>query len=200
MGKKDPRVDAYIEKSADFAKPILKHLRKVVHAAVPDVEETMKWSCPHFMYKGMLAGMSSFKEHCAFGFWKGSLVFGEGEATRDAMGHFGRITSLKERPSDRTLTAYIRKAARLNDEDVQIARPKRAVKKKDLSIPYEFAAAIAKNGKARETFDNFSYSHKKEYVEWVAEAKTDETRKRRIQTALEWMAEGKSRHWKYVRA
>jgi uncharacterized protein YdeI (YjbR/CyaY-like superfamily) len=199
MGKKDPRVDAYIQKSAGFAKPILKRLRKVVHAAVPGVEETMKWSFPHFMYKGMLASMASFKEHCAFGFWKGALVFDDGKALRDAMGHLGRISSLKDLPSDRTLAAYLKKAARLNDDNVRVERPVRAAQKKDLSIPYEFAAAIAKNRKARYTFDKFSYSDKKEYVQWVAEAKTDATRQRRIQKALEWMSEGKGRNWKYDR-
>ena len=199
MSTKDPRVDAYIEKSADFARPILEHLRAIVHAAVPEVDETMKWSFPHFMYKGMLASMASFKAHCAFGFWKGSLLFDDGQASREAMGHLGRITSLKDLPSDRALSGYLKKAARLNDEGVQSARPKRPTQKRELSIPEEFATAIAKNRKARATFDGFTYSHRKEYVDWIAEAKTAGTRQRRIRLALEWMADGKSRHWKYAR-
>ena len=139
MGKTDPRVDQYIAKSADFAKPILMHLRKVVHAACPDVEETMKWSAPHFDYKGMMCGMSAFKSHCAFGFWKSSLVL-DGPGSRDAMGQFGRITSVRDLPSDRVLTGYIKKAAKLNDAGVKVAR-KPAPPKKPLSVPADFAAS-----------------------------------------------------------
>src|ERR687892_455281 len=122
MGQKDPRVDAYIENSAAFARPILKHLRKVVHAACPDVEETMKWSVPHFDYRGgMMCSMASFKAHCTFGFWKGSLVLGD-KATDGAMGQFGRITSIEDLPAEKALTSYIKKAAQLNDEGVKVDR------------------------------------------------------------------------------
>ena len=196
MGKTDPRVDQYIAKSADFAKPILTHLRKVVHAACPDVEETMKWSAPHFDYKGMMCGMSAFKSHCAFGFWKSSLVL-DGPGSRDAMGHFGRITSVRDLPSDRVLTGYVQKAAKLNDAKVKVAR-KPAQPKKPLSIPADFAGALKKKPAARKAFDAFSPSHRREYVKWITEAKTDATRQKRVATAVEWLAEGKSRNWKYV--
>jgi uncharacterized protein YdeI (YjbR/CyaY-like superfamily) len=196
MGKKDPRVDAYIAKSADFARPILSHLRAIVHKACPEVEETMKWSMPHFDYKGIMCGMSAFKAHCAFGFWKASLVLEEG-AQRDAMGHFGRITSRRDLPPDRTLIAYVKKAADLNDRGVTVAR-KPAAPKKPVRVPPDLAAALKRSAAARQRFDAFSPSHKREYVEWIVEAKTDATRKKRVTTALEWIAEGKGRNWKYL--
>jgi uncharacterized protein YdeI (YjbR/CyaY-like superfamily) len=197
MGRRDPRVDAYIEKSADFARPILTHLRETVHAAVPDVEEAMKWSFPHFIYKGMLCSMASFKQHCAFGFWKGSLVLG-GDGNRDGMGHMGRITTLRDLPSKKELTGYIRKAAALNDQGVKVERqPMRP--RTPVRVPPYVLAALKKNKKAKTAFDAFPPSHKREYVEWITEAKSDETRARRLTTAVEWMAKGKSRNWKYAR-
>lgn len=198
MEKRDARVDAYIAKSADFAKPILNHLRSVVHAAVPEAEEDMKWSTPAFMYKGMLCGMASFKEHCTFGFWKHDLVM-DGEARGDAMGSFGRITSLTDLPSDRTLTALIKKAARLNDEGITVAR-KAAGPAKPLKVPPYFAAALKKNARASKSFAALSTSKKNEYVEWITDAKTDTTRDKRLNTAIEWIAAGKSRNWKYERS
>ena len=196
MGKSDPRVDQYIAKSADFARPILTHIRRVVHAACPDVEETMKWSFPHFDYKGgMMCSMAAFKAHCAFGFWKSSLVL-DGPGVGDAMGHFGRITSVKDLPPDRELAGYVKKAAKLNDEGITVAR-KPAAPKKPLSVPADFAAAMTKKAAARNTFDAFSSSQRREYVEWVTEAKTDATRQKRMATAVEWLSEGKSRNWKY---
>jgi len=200
MGTRDPRIDAYIEKAADFAQPILKHLRQTVHAACPDVEETMKWSSPHFLYKGMLCGMSAFKQHCAFGFWKGKLVVGDdGRTLEDAMGQFGRITTLRDLPPKKTLIAYIKKAMALNEEGVPSPmRAKRAAPKPPVAVPDDLAAMLRKNKKAQTTFDAFSPSHRREYVEWIGEAKREETRKKRLQTTIEWLAEGKSRHWKYV--
>lgn len=198
MGKKDPRVDEYIEKSADFAKPILKHLRKVVHAACPGVEETMKWSFPHFDYRGMMCSMASFKEHCAFGFWKGELVF-EGKAQRDAMGHFGRITSLGDLPPEKTLAGYVKKAMKLNDEGVKAPHMVDRRARAALEAPDDLLGALKKNKRALATFEGFSPSHKREYVEWITDARSDETRERRLATAVEWMAEGKPRNWKYVR-
>jgi uncharacterized protein YdeI (YjbR/CyaY-like superfamily) len=201
MGTKDPRFDDYISDAADFAKPILKHLRKLVHAACPQVEETMKWSSPFFMYKGMLCHMAAFKNHCAFGFWKGSLVLGKAgpakERQDEAMGHFGRITSLSDLPSDKVLTGYIQKAAKLNDDGVKVEKPKPAPKK-ELTIPDYFMAALKKHSKALETFQSFSNSHKREYVQWVTEAKREETRQQRLETAVLWMKEGKPRNWKYM--
>ena len=199
MGKRDKRVDAYIAKSAEFAKPILTELREIVHEGCPDVEETMKWSMPFFLYKGMLCHFASFKQHCAFGFWKGKNVVGE-DASDEAMGHFGRITSVKDLPSRKTMIGFVKKAAAQADEREKAPpAPKAKAKpvKRELVIPDYFAKAVAKNKKALATFDGFPYSHKKEYVEWVTEAKTDETRDRRLATTVEWLAEGKSRNWKY---
>src|ERR1051326_3458971 len=89
MGKKDPRVDAYIEKSADFARPILNRLRKLVHAGCLQVVEEIKWRCPHFMHHGMLCGIAAFKEHCTFGFWKASLMksLPASQKSKEAWGH-----------------------------------------------------------------------------------------------------------------
>lgn len=197
MPSRDPRIDAYIEKSADFAKPILRHLRDVVHEACPDVEEKMKWSFPHFDYKGMMCSMASFKEHCTFGFWKPELVLGDA-AKEGGMGQFGRITSVKDLPAKKVLIGYVKKAMRLNDEGV---KPKRAQKPRKprakVEVPHDLTAALKKSAKARATFEAFTPSHRREYVEWISEAKREETRARRIAQAVEWMAEGKARNWKY---
>ena len=201
MGKKDKRVDAYIAKSAEFAQPILKELRETIHEACPSVEETMKWSMPFFLYKGMLCHFASFKQHCAFGFWKGRDVVGE-DASEDAMGHFGRISSLKDLPSRKTTIGYVKKAmAQADARETAPPKPKAKAKpvNRELVVPEYFAEAVAKNKKALATFDGFPYSHKKEYIQWVTEAKTDETRDRRLATTVEWLAEGKSRNWKYER-
>jgi uncharacterized protein YdeI (YjbR/CyaY-like superfamily) len=202
MGRKDPRLDVYIANAGEFARPILQHLRRLVHAACPDVEETMKWSFPHFDYKGMMCSMAAFKQHCSFGFWKGALILDE-RATRpdgaQGMGQFGRITALSDLPADKVLTGYIKKAVELNDSGVKLpARPK-AKENKTLTVSPALAKAFKKNKKAQTTFENFSYSHKKEYIEWIDEAKTEETRQRRVDTALEWLAQGKPRNWKYLK-
>jgi uncharacterized protein YdeI (YjbR/CyaY-like superfamily) len=202
MPTKDKRVDAYIAKSAAFARPILAHIRELVHSAVPEVEETMKWSFPHFDYHGMMCSMAAFKEHCTFGFWKASIMSDPkkilGEAAESAMGHFGRIMSLKDLPSDKTLSAYIKEAAKLNEDGVKLPpRPRTA--KKELVVPAFFMSALSKNKKALKTFEGITTSHKREYVEWVTIAKTEETREKRLTTSIEWMAEGKARNWKYVK-
>ena len=200
MSKKDPCVDAYIAKSPDFARPILEHLRKVVHAGCPDVVETMKWQFPHFDHKGLMCGMAAFKQHCAFGFWKAELIFGrENVAAREAMGHFGRITKISDLPDEKTLIGYVQKAADLNEAGVRsLARSKPKRKPQPPKIPDYFSAALAKNRKARKVFENFSPSNQREYVEWVAGAKRDETRERRLKTSIEWMTEEKVRNWKYL--
>ena len=195
MGKKDPRVDAYIAKSAEFAKPILSEIRAIVHDACPNVEETMKWSFPHFDYKGMMCSMASFKEHCAFGFWKASLILGE-NGSEGAMGQFGRITRLSDLPSKKLMRQYIQKAMALNDSGTTVKREPKAAKK-PIPVPADFKSAINKNKKALAAFEAFSPSHRREYLEWITEAKSDDTRKRRIDQAIEWMAEGKTRNWKY---
>jgi len=197
MGTRDKRIDAYIAKSAEFARPILKHLREVVHQGCPGVEETMKWSFPHFTHQGMLCSMASFKQHCAFGFWRGSLVLGKGTASNEAMGHFGRITSLDDLPPRKTLIGYVRKAATINEAGVKpAAKPKRAAKA-PVAVPADLAAGLAKNAKARKTFQGFSPSHRREYVEWIAGAKREETRRKRLATAVAWMAEGRTQNWRY---
>src|SRR5690348_1310092 len=161
MGTRDPRIDAYIAGSADFAKPVLTHLRELVHATCPDVEETMKWSFPHFMYQGMLCSMASFKEHCAFNFWKGALVVGasnggQGDSGERAMGQFGRITALSDLPSKKVLAGYIKEAMQLNEAGV--ASPARSKKKsaapRAVRVPEDLAAALRKNKKASTTFEN----------------------------------------------
>ena len=199
MGTRDKRVDAYIAKSADFAQPILKSLREIVHEGCPEVVETMKWSFPNFSYKGMFCSMAAFKEHCSFGFWKHRLVVG-GSRPDSSMGSFGRIRSMKDLPSKSVLLGHIRKAKKLNDEGVKVVRKVTPPsERKKLVVPPYFLSAVKKNKKALETFTAFPYSKKKDYVEWVTEAKTDETRGRRLETSVEWLAEGKSRNWKYER-
>jgi len=198
MGKRDPRVDAYIKKAAPFAQPILTEIRETVHASCPDVEETMKWRFPHFVYKGLLCGMASFKEHAALGFWKGALVTG-GPRGVDAMGHFGRLTKRSDLPSKRVLAGYVKKAAALNEQGVKVPRAPRKAAPSTLKVPAALSAAFKTNKKAQAGFGGFSPSHKREYIEWITEAKSDETRARRLAQAIEWMAEGKSRNWKYER-
>lgn len=197
MPTTDPRIDAYIEKSAEFAKPILEHLRKLVHKACPDVEETWKWSFPHFDYKGVLCSMAAFKQHATFGFWKQSLMEQDAfPAEKTAMGSFGRITSLKDLPSDKVMIGLIHQAMELNEKGVKVDKKKPAARK-ELIVPDDLKKALSKNKKAQAQFDKFSYSHKKEYVEWITEAKTEPTRNKRLATTIEWLAEGKSRNWKY---
>jgi len=194
----DPRVDAYIDKSADFAKPILTHVRQLIHEVCPDVKETLKWSMPAFEYKGILCGMAAFKEHATFGFWKHSLMGLGDSAEATAMGSFGKLQSLKDLPSDAKVKKLIKEAMRLNDEGIKIEK-KVPKEKKELVVPAILLEALAKNAKAAETFDRLSYSHKKEYVQWISEAKTDATRDKRLATTIEWLTEGKARNWKYER-
>ena len=202
MKNRDERIDAYIEKSADFAKPILTHLRGLVHAACPEIEETWKWSFPHFDYKGTVCSMAAFRQHCAFGFWKASLMKDAHKLLvngSEAMGQMGQIKSLADLPPDAVLISYIKEAVELNEKGVKLPSRANTGAKKELEVPEFFIAALETNSKASETFENFSYSNKKEYVEWLAEAKTEETRQKRLATAVEWLNEGKSRHWKYAK-
>jgi uncharacterized protein YdeI (YjbR/CyaY-like superfamily) len=195
MGKRDKRVDQYIEKSAEFARPILQYLRELVHEACPEVEEEMKWSSPHFTYKGMFVGMAAFQSHCAFGFWKHELVMGANSEWKEAMGSFGRITSLADLPPKRVLASYIKAAKKLNDDGVKAVRRKMA--RAPIPTPPELAAALKKNKKARATYEGFSPSNRRDYDEWIADAKGEDTRARRLATAIEWLSEGKTRNWKY---
>ena len=197
MGSRDPKIDAYIAKSRDFAKPVLMYIREVVHEACPDVVETTKWGAPHFEYHGLMCGMAAFKEHCAFGFWKGSLIVGKDAGDAMSAGQFGRIAEISDLPSKATLKKYVRLAMKLNEEGVKSTPRRKAAKKPDIPVPAYFEAALRRNSAARATFDAFSASNRREYLEWITEAKTDATRDRRVETAIEWLSEGKSRNWKY---
>lgn len=204
MPETDPRVEAYIEKSAPFAKPVLLKLRKLIFQACPEARETIKWSFPNYEVHGsMLCSMAAFKEHCAFSFWKASLLKDpEGilqVKERNAMGHLDRIGSLKDLPADKILVAYLKEAAFLNKNNIRLARTKSAPKK-ELPVPKTLAAALKKNKKAAAVFESFSPSQRREYVEWITEAKTEETMNKRLATTLEWLEEGKSRNWKYKKA
>lgn len=202
MGKKDKRIDDYISKAQDFAKPILKHLRSTVHEACPDVEETIKWGSPHFMFEGkILCAMASFKQHCAFFFRLGSMMTDPKKVmtpvgSGSGMGHFGKITSLEDLPSEKVMIQYIGEAMRLTKEGVKKATATKAAEKA-LDVPDYFTKVLRKDKEAYKNFQSSSYSHKKEYVEWITGAKAEETRSRRMATAVEWLREGKGRNWKY---
>jgi uncharacterized damage-inducible protein DinB len=198
MTNTDPRIDAYIAKAKPFAQPILKRIRKAVHAGCPDVTETIKWSVPAFDYKGPLCGMAAFKAHCLWGFWKAPLMKSIPKDVKkdEGMGGFGRFESIDDLPDEKTIVRMVKEAAALNDAGTKLPRTTKA--KAPLKAPAYMLAAIKKNKKAQQAFEAFSPSHKREYVEWITEAKSDETRDRRLATAVQWMAEGKSRNWKYI--
>ncbi|HVZ26862.1 MAG TPA: YdeI/OmpD-associated family protein [Sediminibacterium sp.] len=201
MAHTDARVDAYIQKAPAFAQPILVHLRRLVHEAGSDITETIKWGMPAFEYKGIVANMAAFKQHCSFGFWKASLLpdpKGVLACKEGAAGSLGRITTLADLPPASALKQLIREAIKLNEAGVKIpkapAAKKAAVK---LTVPPYLKARLQKHPKAAAVFDAFSPSHKKEYVEWILDAKTEATREKRLATMLEWLAAGKTRNWKY---
>ncbi len=196
----DPRIDAYIDKAAPFARPVLQHLRVLVHKACPDIRETIKWGMPFFEYKGLVCNMAAFKKHCSFGFFKAGLMTNAKEllaGNDEGMGHLGRITSTKDLPPDEELIHYIKEAAALNEAGVKKIVPKKTGEKKELLIPATVTVALSNNMIARQTFENFSYSHKKDYIEWIEEAKTGATRIKRIATMIVWLQEGKGRNWKH---
>jgi len=202
----DKRVDAYIAKAAPFAQPVLTHLRMLIHKACPDVVEEIKWGRPFFVYRGTIVGnMSAFKEHCSFGFWGaeiGKVLREDGVVLEGGMGSLGRITGVKDLPTDKKMLGYLRQAVALIDSgrgETVMAVARRVVKapKPPVEAPAEFTAALKKNKAANKAFEAFSPSCKREYVEWIAEAKRPETRERRIAQAMEWIAEGKQRNWKY---
>ena len=196
MGHRSERVDAYIARQAEFARPILERLREMVHAACPEAEEKIKWGMPSFEYHGLLCGMAAFKKHATFGFWKHDLVIGADATSREAMGSFGRLTSLDQLPTKREFSKWMKRAMKLNEDGVAAPREKSSTKKPIRLHPL-FKAALGKNAKAAAAFDSFPPSCRREYVEWIAEAKKDDTRQRRIATAIEWLAQGKRRNWKY---
>lgn len=197
MANHDPRVDAYIAKSAEFARPLLEHLRTRVHAACPEVEEGIKWGMPFFGYKAApMCMMAAFKQHCSFGFWLSKEVTGGSD--EDGMGQFGKLATLQDLPSDRQLAAHLKRAMALNAAGVKKVRPKAAAKPAP-TLPGDLSALLAKrqHAAARKAWASFPPGAQREYVDWIAEAKTDATRQKRLTTTLEWLAEGKRRNWKY---
>ena len=195
----DPRVDAYIERAAPFAQDILRHWRATVHAHCPDVVETIKWSFPNFTYRDkILTGMAAFKAHCSIGFWHGAAAVGTDHAKGGAMGDFGRLTSLKDLPSKTEQKAILLRAMRLIEDGVK-ARPAKpaSAPRPPPSMPDDLAAALRANDAAARTFESFPPSQRREYIDWIVEAKKAETREKRLAQAVEWMAEGKRRNWKY---
>jgi uncharacterized protein YdeI (YjbR/CyaY-like superfamily) len=200
MKNLSPELDAYIAKSPEFARPILEKLRKLFHKACPQIEESMKWGRPFFEYKGIVANMSAFKTYLRWGFWKGKLLKYPDEKLGAAGMKLleGKITDVKGLPPDKVVLDLIRQAVALNEQGVKVLKAKKPAKP-ELVVPNDLLAALEKDKKAKATFDGFSLSHQREYVEWIAGAKSADTRSKRLATALEWMAEGKSRNWKYVR-
>ena len=195
---RDPRVDPYIAEAPAFAQPILAHIRERVHAVVPKAEETLKWSAPAFTLDGkILLIMASFKAHAAVNFWRGQELL-DSEANRDAMGQLGKLTSVAYLPPNEDFDALIRQAAELAKAPVAPRKTKHAPKPPPELHP-EFAAALEKAPKAKAAFNGFSPSSRRDYLEWIAEARQDATRAKRIATAVEWLSEGKRRHWKYER-
>jgi uncharacterized protein YdeI (YjbR/CyaY-like superfamily) len=197
----DPRVDAYIAKAAPFARPILEHLRELVHEASPEAEETIKWGAPTFSLDGKILGiMPAFKAHCAFAFWHKEMrkiLAAKGAGPAEGRGSLGKIARLADLPPDRVMKGYIRKAAELSGS-TSPAHP-RPVRRPaaDVPVPADLAAALKKNRPASRTFEGFPPGHRKEYIEWIKGAKRDETRKRRLDTAIEWLSEGKKINWRY---
>lgn len=205
MAKKDKRVDAYIEKAQPFAKPILNKLRQLIHKANPHVEETIKWGMPSFEYKGPFCSFAAFKQHAVFGFWKYKLINDPNGFLQEisnkggtAMGNMGRMTDVKNLPADNYIIDFIKQAKKLNDDGVKMPpRIKKAAT--SMALPPAMLRAIKSNKKALQVWNSFSTSHKNEYVEWITEAKTDETCSKRTETMLQWLQEGKSRNWKYMK-
>ncbi len=188
MAGRDPRIDAYIAKAAPFARPVLRHVQELVHQGCPEVEETRNGACRISSITESCWAWRHSRSHCSIGFWKGELIMGKRAGSDGGMGHFGRVASLKDLPPDRHFIEYVRKAADL--------KPKSA--RRELTIPEYFRTALRRNKKAAVTFNGFSYTNKKEYLEWITEAKREETRSKRLQTAIAWMAQGKPRNWKYL--
>ncbi len=199
----DARVDAYIEKAAPFAQPVLRHVRKLMHEACPEVTESVKWGMPFFLlHEVILGNMAGFKQHCSFGFWGPEMkevLAQDGFISSDAMGSLGRITGLKDLPADKVLLGYFRQAAGFVESGQRtksLDRPRKAVKP-EVEVPMELAGALKKNKAAAKVFADFSPSCQREYTEWIADAKRTETKARRVEQAVEWIAEGKSKNWKY---
>lgn len=196
---RDPRVDDYIAKSAPFAQPILRRIRDFVHAGCPDVEETMKWSFPHFVHNGILCSMASFKSHCAFGFWKEELMTGAPGPDGVVAPQFGRVTSVRDLPPRAAFILLVKEAVCLNDDGVRPPALPRPDRSRSVRAPADLLAALRNHPRARAAYEAMSPSHKREYIEWITEARRDATRKRRVATAVEWITNGRIRNWRYVR-
>ena len=199
MGQYDPQIDEYIAKSPAYAQPIITHLRHLIHQAVPDVVEAIKWSHPHFDYKGPFIGIGAFKKHMGLNFWKNTIMDDPHGLIKvdGSAGSIGKITSMADLPADDILLSYICHAAGLNDKNMKVVMKKEVVPKKELPVPDDLIAAFKKNTDAMQHFQQFSSSAKREYIEWLEEAKTAATRQKRLGTMMEWMTEGKTRNWKY---
>ena len=198
---KNKKVDEYISQAPDFAKPILNHLRKLIHIVCPQAEESIKWGHPHFEYKGLLCNMAAFNKHCAFGFWKAALMK-EADLLQgnnaDAMGHSGKIKSLSDLPKDRIIIGRVKEAVLLNENGITLPARKNPDKKHEIAVPLLLQKELVKNRKASDTFNNLSNCYKKEYIDWIDEVKTEKTKLIRIVTTIKWLTEGKTRNWKYL--
>lgn len=197
-----PKVDEYIQKSQSFAQHILQHLRQIVHQTCVPVQEDIKWGMPAFIYAdALMCGMSAFKQHCTFGFWKASLMgfpeLVEQAKAETAMGHLGKITSIDSLPPTQVLVQYIQKAMELNEQGIKVKRSTQA--KQPFVVPNWFMNQLKQHTTQWQAFDAMSSSHKKEYVMWIEEAKTEATQQKRFAQMLLWLQEGKSRHWKYAK-
>ena len=204
MPSMDKRIDEYINKSQPFAQPVLRKLRKLIHKAIPEVDETIKWGMPFFEYKGPVCNFAAFKQHATFGFWKYQLMDDPAGKLKEisnnggeAMGNLGRIKGIEDLPSDNVIIGFLKQAKDLNETGIKLP-PKKKNPQKELKVPDDLFTALKKNKAAGKVFSQFPPSHKKEYVEWITEAKTETTRLKRLKTAIEWMEEGKSRNWKYM--
>jgi uncharacterized protein YdeI (YjbR/CyaY-like superfamily) len=199
----DSRTDEYIARAQPFARPILQHLRELVHKACPEVTETIKWGAPFFEYKGFMCMMAGFKNHASFGFWKGKLmsdpngIMDKGEGDKTAMGHFRALKTLEDLPANKILIAYIKEAMRLNEEDIKVAPKPKTAPMAEQPVPDELATLLAANPTSRKQWEAFAPSHRREYIKWINEARTAPTKQKRLATTIEWLLEGKQRMWKY---
>jgi len=199
----NPKVDAYIAKAQPFAQPILTHIRELAHKACPDVDEEIKWSMPFFVLRGVILGhMAAFKQHCAIGLWgpeMNAILNADGLHSEDGMGSLGKITNLEDLPADKKMLGYYRHAAELILAGKRTKSLERTAKTRKAApkVPAEFTAALKKNKAAAKVFAGFSPSCQREYSDWIVEAKRPETKEKRIAQAIEWIAEGKQRNWKY---
>ena len=200
MKRRSSEVDRYIRSSAVFARPVLRRLRTFFHRADPRISETIKWGVPHFEYQGILGSMAAFRKHVSVGFWKGGMIGDEAGVFESAGNR--KMTMLRMRdvadvPSADLMLVYIRRAVALNERGMRIpARKRTAVR---VAIPSFFSNALRANRKASDVFSRLSRSHQREYVDWLTEAKREETRQRRMATAIKWLSEGKPRNWKYMK-